>query len=74
MLAQPGCQCAELIRCLVFIDLLVAARSSGSLFPRAGIQAESAFERVVAVLQFEEDLVGLFLILEVRRIERLQEI
>ena len=74
MLAQPGRQRAELIGCLVFIDLLVAARGCRSLFARAGIKAQRAIERVVAVLQLEEDLVRLLLILEVRRVERLQEI
>src|SRR3954468_6001780 len=59
---------------LVLIDLLVAAGGGSSLFTRAGIEAQRSVERVVAVLQLEEDLVGLLLILEIGRIERLQEI
>ena len=74
MLPQPGRQRAELIGRLVFVDLLVAARSRRSLFARASIEAQRAIERVVAVLQLEEDLIRLLLILEVRRVERLQEI
>ena len=74
VLAQPGRQRAKLIGRLVFIDLLVAARGCRGLFARAGIEAQRAVEGVVAVFQLEEDLVGLLLILEVGRVERLQEI
>ena len=72
--AEPRRQGAEMVAGLVLVDLLVAAGGGGGLFTRAGIEAQRPVERVVAILQLEEDLVGLLLVLEVGRVERLQEI
>src|SRR5271165_4511084 len=71
---QPGRKLPKLIGCLVFIDFLVAARRRRGLFTRAGIEAQHAVERGIALLQLEEDLVRLLLIFEIRSVERLKEI
>ena len=74
MLAQPGRKRSQLIGRLVLVDFLVAARGGCSLFARASIEAQRAIKCGVAVFQLEEDLVCLLLVLEIRRVERLQEI
>jgi hypothetical protein len=59
---------------LVLVDLLVAARGGSGLFTSPRIEAQRPVERLVAILQLEENLIRLLLILEIRRLEWLQEI
>jgi hypothetical protein len=74
VLAEPCRQSPKVVASFVFVDLLITTGRGGGLFTRARIEAQRTIKRFVAILKFEEDLVGLLLILEVGSVEWLQKV
>ena len=71
---QPGNERLEESVSLVLVDLPRTGAGRRSHFPSASVKAQGVLERLVHVGQLEEHFIGKLLVLEVRWLERLEEI
>ena len=74
VLLQPLHEVAQEVRRLGFVGGLGVARGGGRQVQGRGVTAKRRAELLVRVRQAQEQLVGLLLVLEVRRIEGLDEV
>ena len=71
---QPCHKCLEKSVRLVLVDLLRAGAGRRRHLTSASIEPQRVLELLVAMRQFEKDFIGELLVLEVRRLERLEEV
>ena len=71
---QPLAHVAQSVLGLVEIDGLGAAAGGGGKVLRCGVEGQMALDGVVEALQPEEHLIGLVVVAEPRRLERLDEV
>jgi len=71
---QPCHQRLEETVCLILVYLLGSGTGRSPHFPSASIKTQGVLELLVPMGQLEEDFIGELLILEVRRLERLEEV